>query len=90
MPLTIPDRVVNDLRAQAPSALVELACRLYAADSISKPEATKLAGLARADFEAELTRRGLPWIRLDYDDTYEQEFAELREDLSPQAGRGGG
>lgn len=85
MPLTIPDHVVNELRATAPEMLIELACRLYTADEISKPQATRLAGLERIDFEAELTKRGLPWIRINYDETYERELAQLRETLLARA-----
>lgn len=73
MPLTISDNVLGELRARTPGTLVELACRLYTADEISKPEATRLAGLERVDFEAELTKRGLPWIRITADDYWEQE-----------------
>ncbi len=75
MPLTIPDHVLDELRAKSPETLIELACRLYTADVIVKPEATRLAGLERVDFEAELTNRGLPWIRITADDYWEQERA---------------
>lgn len=85
MPLVIPDHVLNDLRNKAPETLIELACRLYTADVIVKPEATRLAGLERIDFEAELTKRGLPWIRINYDETYQREFAELREKFAARA-----
>lgn len=85
MPLTIPDHVVDELRAMAPETLIELACRLYTADVIVKPEATRLAGLERVDFEAELTKRGLPWIRINYDETYGRELAQLREKLLARA-----
>lgn len=85
MPLIISDNVLDELRAKAPETLIELACRLYTADDISKPRATRLAGLERVDFEAELTKRGLPWIRINYDETYERELAELREKLSARA-----
>ncbi len=78
MPLSIPDNVLDELRAKAPETLIELACRLYTADVISKPEATRLAGLERIDFEAELTKRGLPWIRITADDYWEQEREGLK------------
>ena len=87
MPLSISDNVLSVLRAKSPQTLIELACRLYTADEISKPEATRLAGLERIDFEAELTKRGLPWIRINYDETYQHEFAELRQKLSARAGQ---
>jgi predicted HTH domain antitoxin len=85
MALTIPDDVIEQLRTVAPEVLIELACRLYTADKISKPEATRLAGIPRVDFEGELTRRGLPWIRITGDDYLEQEF----RDLKPSADRVG-
>lgn len=78
MPLLIPDHLLNELRTKAPETLIELACRLYTADEISKPEATRLAGLERIDFEAELTKRGLPWIRITADDYWEQEKEGLK------------
>jgi predicted HTH domain antitoxin len=88
MPLTIPDRVLDELRMHAPATLVELACRLYEADAIEKPQATKLAGLSRTEFEGELTKRGLPWIRINYDETYAREFEELKDELSARAKQG--
>lgn len=87
MPLTIPDNVLDELRAKAPETLIELACRLYTADVIVKPEATRLASLERVDFEAELTKRGLPWIRITADDYWEQERAGLERWADCGSGR---
>ena len=89
MALTIPDEVLEELRATSPDTLVELACRLYTADKLAKPEATRLAGLTRVAFEAELTKRGLPWIRVDWDETYEREFESLRQKHAPPSTKGG-
>jgi predicted HTH domain antitoxin len=85
MPLTLSDADLDVLRAAAPEALIEIACRLYDADRIAKPQATRLTGLSRAEFEEELTKRGLPWIRINYDETYEREFAKLRAELPAAA-----
>ena len=89
MALTIPDDVIEQLRTVAPEVLIELACRLYTADKISKPEATRLAGIPRVELEGELTKRGLPWIRINYDETYEHEFAELRKQSAERAKKDG-
>jgi predicted HTH domain antitoxin len=79
MPLNIPEETAKQLRAAARDALIDLACRLYNADRIFKPEATKLTGLSRPEFEEELLKRGFPWIRIDWDETYEREFAYIDE-----------
>lgn len=85
MPLNLSDEALAELRKAAPDALIEIACRLYTADLISKPAAGRLAALSRNDFEGELTKRGLPWIRITGDDYLEQEMGTLE----PSAGRTG-
>ncbi len=90
MPLTIPDDVLEELRTKAPGVLVEIACRLYNADRITKPEAARLTGLTRAEFENELTKRDLPWIRLNYDETYKEEFDRIREEQAAAKVKKGG
>jgi predicted HTH domain antitoxin len=82
MSLTIPEETLDGLRHAPRDALIDMACRLYDADRISKPEATKLTGLSRVEFEGELTKRGLPWIRVKWDETYEREFAEIAKGLN--------
>lgn len=79
MPLTIPDKTLDGLRSAARDALIDMACRLYDADRISKPEATRMTGLSRIDFEDELTRRGLPAVHLEYDETMRRELDEIRQ-----------
>ena len=89
MTLTIPDDVSNELRRKAPQALIELACRLYSADRLTKHEAARLCGLSRGEFEQQLSARGLPWIRLNWDETYEREFESLRKTMAtPANGKG--
>lgn len=72
MPVTIADDVLRQAGLTEREALIEIACRLFDADRIDKLAACRLCGLSRVEFESELTQRGLPWIRVDYD---------LREDL---------
>ena len=86
MSLTIPEETLDGLRHAARDALIDMACRLFDADRISKPEATKLTGLSRVEFEGELTKRGLPWIHLDWDDTYVKEFEQIARE--PRVPRG--
>lgn len=91
MSLTIPEETLDGLRHAARDALTDMACRLYDAQRISKPEALKLTGLSRVEFEGELSRRGLPWIHLDWDETYEKEFEDIaRQPVQQQPGGGGG
>jgi predicted HTH domain antitoxin len=68
MTITIPDDIARRGGVTERDVLVELACKLYNADRIQKAEATRMTGLSRAEFEAELTSRGLPWIRVRDDD----------------------
>lgn len=82
MSLTIPEATLDHLRQGAGDALIDMACRLFDADRITKMEAVRLTGLSRAQFEAELSRRGLPWIHLDWDETYQREFDEIRAESS--------
>lgn len=43
--------------------VVEVACRLYDAQQLTKTEACRMCGLARVEFDAALMARGLPVIR---------------------------
>src|SRR4051812_4108189 len=51
MSLTIPEETLDGLRHAARDALIDMACRLYDAERISKSEGTKLTGLSRVEFE---------------------------------------
>jgi predicted HTH domain antitoxin len=90
MSLTISDDILKALHMDEREARVEIACRLYDAGKLAKPDATRFTGLSRVEFEEELTRRGLPWIRVDWDETYEREFAELAKGIGriPSPGPG--
>jgi predicted HTH domain antitoxin len=77
MPVTISDDVLKQANLSERDALIEIACRLFDADKLTKTQASRLAGLSRIDFEAELVRRGLPVIHID-DEYWEQELKSLQ------------
>lgn len=60
MPPIISDDVLKSAGLTEREAAIEIACRLYAGQILAQPDAARLCGLPRAEFEAELTRRGLP------------------------------
>jgi predicted HTH domain antitoxin len=74
--ISIPDEVTKRLGGGEREVLIELACRLFDADLLEKPDATRLCGLERAAFEAELRKRGLAVWRVDYD--LEEDLRALR------------
>ncbi len=76
MNISITDAVAKRLGSTEREVLIELACRLYDADVIEKPDATRLCGLQRVDFEAELRKRGLAVWHADYD--FDEDLAALR------------
>ncbi len=84
MPLIIPDEVLKELNMGECVARIELACRLFDADKLSKPAASRLAGLKRVDFEEELAKRGLPIIHYTLEmlkqdmEALEKKWASLR------------
>jgi len=89
MTLTIPDDVLRQTGLTERELLIELACRLYDAEKLSKPAAVQLSGLERADFEDELVKRGLPWIRVSGDNYLEPEMRSIaarRNSTERQAG----
>lgn len=65
MPLTIPDDLLKRMGMTEQEARIEIACRLFDAQIISKPTATRLAELTRPAFEGELMERGLAVLRMD-------------------------
>ncbi len=62
MTLTIPDEVVKQTGLSERELLIEIACRLFAAQKLYKAQAGRLCGLSRLEFEDELHKRGLPVI----------------------------
>jgi predicted HTH domain antitoxin len=65
--INIPDALADKPGFDERSLRIELACRLFDADKLTKPEASHLAGLTRDEFNAALAQRGLPWIRYTED-----------------------
>ena len=59
MTFSIPDDILARAGLSERDALIEFACRLYDAERLEKPDATRLCGLERTEFEAELFKRGL-------------------------------
>lgn len=80
MPLTIPDDLLKRMGMTEQEARIEIACRLYDAQIIGKPTATRLAELTRPEFEGELVERGLAVLRMD--EQYVREEIEAAERLS--------
>jgi predicted HTH domain antitoxin len=78
MTITIPHDILKRAGLTEQEALVEFACRLYDAEKISLPDASRLAGLERVYFEAELRKRGLPIFRPTLDE-FEQDLRALRK-----------
>lgn len=77
MTLTIPDEVVKQSGLTEQELLVELACRLYDLEKLTKTQASRLVGLTRDEFNAELITRGLPVIRYHEEDI-ERELKAVR------------
>lgn len=78
MPLTIPDEVLAQAGLTERDACIEFACRLFDAGKLPLWPAARLAGLSRAEFEAELRTRGLPVYRIT-EAHYRQDLEALRK-----------
>lgn len=57
-----------------------LAIKLYEEDKITCREAADLAGRMYREFIDILSARGIPWMRLEWDETYELEFEEIAKE----------
>lgn len=68
MPLQIPDEVLKQAGLTEREALVEFACRLFDAGKLTMPQASKLAGLSRDEFQAAAMDRGIPLFRPTLDE----------------------
>jgi predicted HTH domain antitoxin len=77
MPLTITDDVLEQADLTGQEARVEFACRLFDAGRLRLRPAARLAGMSRAEFEAELRARGLPVYRIT-EEHYRQDLEALR------------
>ena len=63
MALTLSDEQLQRLGMSDREALIEIACRLFDADKLSLPGASKFAGLSRIELEEELLKRKIPAYR---------------------------
>lgn len=63
MPLIIPDDVLKSAGLTERQAAIEIACRLYAAGVLEWPQAVRLAGVARGEFEAACAERDVTAYR---------------------------
>jgi predicted HTH domain antitoxin len=77
MPVTIPDHVLRQAGLTEREALIEIACRLYAAGRLEMHPASQLAGLTRLEFEAALYQRDLP-VHIYTEEMIEQDIAFVR------------
>ncbi len=60
MALTIPDEILKQSGLSERDMAIEIACRLFAAQVLSKGEACQLCGLTRVEFEEECYKRDMP------------------------------
>jgi len=77
MPLTIPDQLLNEAGLSERDARIEIACRLYDANKLMMPAATRWTGLSRAEFEEELLGRKIAISRPTTEDL-KQDLETLR------------
>jgi predicted HTH domain antitoxin len=63
MPVVIPDETLREAGLTEREAVVEIACRLFDAGKLALWSAAKLAGMSRAEFEAELGLRKIAVYR---------------------------
>lgn len=73
MPLTIPDEILKQSGLSEREMAIEIACRLFAAGTLTLPQAIKLSGLQRLVFESELRTRGIA--------AYRPTVQDLRDDI---------
>jgi predicted HTH domain antitoxin len=65
MPVTLPDELLAEAGLSELEAKLEIACRLYDAGKLTMPQATHWLEVTRGEFEAALSERGLPLVRVD-------------------------
>jgi predicted HTH domain antitoxin len=78
MPLIISDESLKAAGLTEQEAKVEIACRLFDAEKMSKGAAARLAGLSRSDFESALIQRGLPLVRYT-EEMLKQDAAAIKQ-----------
>jgi predicted HTH domain antitoxin len=67
MPLTITDEAIRDAGLSERDMLIEIACRLFDADKLTKRQASRLAQMERPEFDDELRKRNLPVIHYTHE-----------------------
>lgn len=68
MTITIPDDLLQRAGVTEQDVLVEVACRLFDSERLSKAEASRLCGLDRPAFENELHKRRLALFHTSLED----------------------
>lgn len=79
MTISIPEDILREAGLTERDALIEFACRLFDAERLSKSGASRMCGLNRPEFEAELRRRKLAVYRTTLAE-YEQDTANFRRE----------
>ena len=80
--LDIPDDVLKREGLTAKQMQIEVACRLFDAQKLSKFEASQLCGLTRDEFNSELLARKLPIIRYT-EEMLEEDLRHIGSDSNP-------
>ncbi len=75
MTITVPDDVLRQAGLTEREAVIEFACRLFDAQRLDLFAASRLGGLSRAEFEAELRARHIPIHRPTLEDIGDEEAA---------------
>jgi predicted HTH domain antitoxin len=78
MTINIPDEFLEATKTNQRDMLLEIACRLFAAQKLFKSHAARLVGLPRTEFEEELLKRDLPLIIYD-EEMFKQDLLALKQ-----------
>lgn len=78
MSITISDELLRQAGMTDREALVEIACRLFAAGKLTLPLAARLAGVDRGELEDQLLDRQIPLYRPSIED-YQQDVDAIRK-----------
>ncbi|MCC7292150.1 MAG: UPF0175 family protein [Phycisphaerales bacterium] len=78
MTISLPDDILSQAGLTEREALIEFACRLFDGDRLDLFTAARLAGLSRAEIEAQLRARGIAVYRPTLDELRDDE-AVLRK-----------
>ena len=75
MTISVPDDILREAGLTEREALIEFACRLFDGDRLDLFTAARLAGLSRAEIEAQLRERGIAIFRPTLGDLADDEAA---------------